>query len=162
MLLIHSRVRGAIMLEDCGKLRLKPNDIRDFWEHLSEHTSWAAGHPGKKLAANPIGIYGDDARYTKSGDKFTLLHVNALLSSSSSRTDHEMKRFPLLAIREFITYPSTLRPVYAIFAWSFNCLLSGLHPTLSYAGEPYHGRKQGKIAGQPSAKPSSSPSSSAS
>ena len=38
---------------------------------------WAERHPGKY--GNPIGLFGDDCKYTDGGDKLIVLHLNSII-----------------------------------------------------------------------------------
>lgn len=72
--------------EDTGKLKLDNGKIKEFWEKTTG-TGWLdPNHPGK-WGANVIGLYGDDAKYTKSGEKFISVSWNCVLQESKRWLD---------------------------------------------------------------------------
>jgi hypothetical protein len=57
--------------------------ISEFWEKTTQSGWLNPNHPGK-WGANVCGLYGDDARYTKSGEKLIVIAWNCLLQEPSS------------------------------------------------------------------------------
>lgn len=65
--------------KDTGKLKRDAAQIAEFWAKTTSSGWLEANHPGSALGAIPLGLYGDDARYTKSGEKFISISWNAIL-----------------------------------------------------------------------------------
>ena len=82
-------------LHHCGRLQELAglDDIKQFWDHYRDHISddiqWPVGAPD---GAVPLGMHGDDSRFTDSGQKLLVLSLNIL-------HDPTKARFPLVAIR---------------------------------------------------------------
>ena len=59
--------------------KLVPNDaaIKKFWDHTTAHGWLSSNHPGRNK--NPLGLYGDDCRYNKSGEKLLCMNFNIIL-----------------------------------------------------------------------------------
>ena len=73
--------------KDSGKLKLDQTKITEFWNHTC-NTGWLEpNHPGN-WGANVIGFYGDDARYTKGGEKLISLAWNAILQEPERHWVH--------------------------------------------------------------------------
>ena len=87
----------VIYAKDSGKLKLDGQQIAEFWRETTERGWLDGSHPGKPHA-NPIGLYGDDAKYTKSGEKFINICWNCLL--------HEPNRY---------LNPLTIKTLYAFW-----------------------------------------------
>ena len=95
VMLPHDIVCG---LEKYGRLQklASPEQLAEFWTHfrneVSEEICWPAhapaGHPGPV----PLGIHGDDCRFTDTGQKICCISLNILV-------DNAQTRFPLVAIR---------------------------------------------------------------
>ena len=69
--------------KDSGKLKMKRETVAEFWQKTTA-TGWLnPSHPGK-WGANVVGLYGDDARYTKSGEKLIAIAWNCLLQEAQS------------------------------------------------------------------------------
>ena len=49
-----------------------------YWQHhLDRKQVWAERHPGKYL--NPIGLFGDECKYTEANDKIVVMHLNSVI-----------------------------------------------------------------------------------
>ncbi len=81
--------------KDSGKLVRDEEVINRFWDHCCATGFLQADHPGK--GQNPMGFYGDDCRYSKSGDKLVVLACNCLLQ--------ETRRIPPLQQYSFAGSP---------------------------------------------------------
>ena len=84
-------------LDHCGKLRelCDQRDLADYWAHfhsnVSMHVQWPVEAPLAQLAV-PLGLHGDDCRYTDTNQKIIILSMNILV-------DKTQQRFPLVVIR---------------------------------------------------------------
>ena len=56
--------------------------IGKFWDHCCSTGFLQADHPGR--GKNPVGIYGDDCRYNKTGEKLVALNFNCILQEPRS------------------------------------------------------------------------------
>ena len=56
--------------------------IAKFWDHCCSTGFLQADHPGR--GKNPVGIYGDDCRYNKIGEKLVALNFNCILQEPKS------------------------------------------------------------------------------
>ena len=56
-------------------------DLRKYWEHMAQYTSWAAEHTGRASCAFPVSFYGDEASFggTHQQHKFTVLALQSPL-----------------------------------------------------------------------------------
>jgi len=62
------RHQNLIAPEDSGKINYDPKDISDFWAHWEKHEP--VQHPATiEKKHMPVGIAGDDAKYTLAGAK---------------------------------------------------------------------------------------------
>ena len=83
-------------LDSAGRLKqLCPQHaLKEFWEHFRSEAS--AEVPWPKLSPPghpyPLGLHGDDCRYTDTGEKLLVVTCNLLL-------DDSQLRFPLVAMR---------------------------------------------------------------
>lgn len=71
----------TISTKDTGKLQIDPRKVAEFWENTTSSGWLPANHPGK-WGANVLGMYGDDARYSKAGEKFISISWNCILQES--------------------------------------------------------------------------------
>lgn len=51
--------------------------IRRFWDHCCATGFLQQDHPGR--GENVVGIYGDDCRYNKAGEKLIVITMNCIL-----------------------------------------------------------------------------------
>ena len=82
-------------------MALNPTSISEFWRKTTESGWLDPNHPGK-WGANPIGLYGDDAKYTRSGEKFISCSWNALLQESSGTSANLNNMLLFLFDRYFV------------------------------------------------------------
>ena len=67
-----------------GKVTVKNQDVADFWRHWANHMPQ---HPAADDANKvddgvmriPVGLAGDDAKYTLSGSKFIVVMISSIL-----------------------------------------------------------------------------------
>ena len=68
--------------KETQKLKVDSDKLAEFWKNTTA-TGWInPSHPGK-WGANVIGLYGDDARYTKSGEKLVVIAWNCILQEAN-------------------------------------------------------------------------------
>ena len=83
-------------LHECGRLRqlYTDEDLCLFWDNFKQHESSVVQWPAQaERGMLPIGIHGDDFRYTEHGQKLVLVSMNLLI-------DNKMQdRFPLFGVR---------------------------------------------------------------
>lgn len=71
------------------------SELRQFWKHFgAQQLPWAANVPPDAI---PLGLHGDDARYTDTGAKIIAVSLNCLL-------DPAQDRWPLIIIRAATWY----------------------------------------------------------
>lgn len=93
MVLPHDILFG---LHESGRLaKLCPKQsLVEFWDnfkaHVSSHIQWPVAAERSML---PIGVHGDDCRYTESGQKLIIFSMNLLLDGLIQ------DRYPLFVIR---------------------------------------------------------------
>ena len=63
-------------------------EIRRYWDHfaaaVARHPSGEERQlPGRAKQSNPLGLWGDDARFNRSGEKIIVFTMNSLLHQSS-------------------------------------------------------------------------------
>lgn len=60
------------------KIDWSPDDVKTFWSHWENH--FEVSHPATSEKVHlPIGLSGDDARYTLAGAKIIVMMLNFLL-----------------------------------------------------------------------------------
>lgn len=100
--------------EDNNLLRISPEDLASYWERQEA----GLGYKPHGFGMVPLGIYGDDARFTKGGDKIVMISLNAVLHEP---TAGEIKRYPIFTLREYLNLGNrSLFPVCRVLAWSVN------------------------------------------
>lgn len=75
MLYTHVIIRNRS--KDSKKLIRDDSAIRRFWDHCCATGFLPRDHPGR--GDNVLGIYGDDCRYNKAGDKLIVITINCIL-----------------------------------------------------------------------------------
>ncbi|CAE7745613.1 hypothetical protein AK812_SmicGene19792 [Symbiodinium microadriaticum] len=91
-------------LAESGRIRVTDAELQEFWKHTAAAAARVPSSSGKTVPipgyaelSNPLGLWGDDARFNRSGQKLILFTLNSLIHRSSRK---EMKRYPLFSIRE--------------------------------------------------------------
>jgi hypothetical protein len=58
-----------------------------YWSHeaAADAACGCAATPANIAECTPLGLYGDDARFNKSGDKLLLIHFNNIIRPQSRR-----------------------------------------------------------------------------
>ena len=114
---IDSRVRG--ITKDNDLIRVPAADLREYWRRMSQGQGRTP--PGASEQMLPLGLYGDDARFTKSGDKVVMVSMNVLLHDIQKG---ELKRYVIWTLREYLSLGTrSVFPVCRVLAWSFNATL---------------------------------------
>lgn len=71
-------------LSENGRLYVSPNVIKQFWDRWQQHKPF---HPAAERGIhNPVGISGDDARYTLGGAKVIVICANLVLVDRARRS----------------------------------------------------------------------------
>ena len=89
-------------LHSTGRLAelCKAEDVQEYWAHFRRQAAcnaevgWPLNAPEGAL---PIGLHGDDCRFTDGGQKIIVFSSNLIL-------DDSQMRYPLFAIR-YVTWP---------------------------------------------------------
>ena len=106
-------------LDQCGKLRelCDQRDLADYWAHfhsnVSMHVQWPVEAPMAQLAV-PLGLHGDDCRYTDTNQKIIILSMNILV-------DKTQQRFPLVVIRHATRLCNYIMHVYSMYVLLVMC-----------------------------------------
>lgn len=130
-------------------LHIPEQKVQEFWQHAIDVLPFGRDHPAAaSKKAIPIGIHGDECRYTNASGNFEkLVGVSVsfpLWTPKSSRNS----RFPFWVLRESLsTGRKTLDPIFRYFAWAVNCLYSGRIPETDYQGRPLPGNLQNSSTG---------------
>lgn len=145
-----------------GKVKISREDIRAFCSHWETNKPYHVGVESKSHC--PLGLGGDDAKYTLSGAKVVVIVLNlplwdqALQSTKATSVDSDMsvnRRFLIAAVRHEICLKGnkTLDPIFRVMAWSLNVAYSGVFPSRDWKGRdlpPARSAMAGKpIAGGP-------------
>lgn len=69
----------ALQCKASGKLVRDEDSISQYWRHTTQYGWHKRDHPGFAVKAAPMGLYGDDCRYNKSGEKLVILNCNTIL-----------------------------------------------------------------------------------
>ena len=76
---------GALNTDEVsGKFQRNDAANREFWQHTTRYGWLQQGHPGANVNACPLGLYGDDCRYNKAGEKLVVINFNLLLQEARS------------------------------------------------------------------------------
>lgn len=59
--------------------------IREYWQRVDSM------HPGALVNGNIVGLYGDDAKYTQTGEKLIGIAMNVVLFEPKSPSNHFFK-----------------------------------------------------------------------
>ena len=128
-----------------------PGTAEDFWD-LMKGESWMATHPLRErlLSSNPptpLRTWGDDCALGKSG--YTEARVMNWCSCVGTGTSMEVK-IPIYILSTAQMTGQTEGPLLYVIAWSFFCLMTGVHPSLDPWGEPWPpNTDRAKKAGSP-------------
>ena len=100
-----------------------PVSLQRFWTHACDCFPWGQRHPGK-FTTIPIGLYGDDAKYTTGQgniEKVLGLLCNFILWCPAST---RASRYLIFAIREgmIVSYERTVWPIFQHMARQLNQL----------------------------------------
>ena len=108
-----------LALEANKLVRVDPNELLEYWRRQSAgQMRTSRGADGPSGPSIPLGLYGDDARFNKAGDKIIMISMNVVLHKPGKG---EMKRYPIWTLREFISLGRrSVYPVMRLLAWSFN------------------------------------------
>jgi len=88
-----------------------PRLIAEYWEKTTS-TGWLpSDHPGR-WGANVVDLYGDDAKYSKAGEKFIQIHWNAILSES--KRSFATLKFTCLRL-VFVLWGTCLNPILKVY-----------------------------------------------
>ena len=105
-----------------------------------QHAPLVAEHPYMSRAdwarSIPFGIHGDGGKYSHQ-DSLFVIAMNSLLGAGAT----SLQRFLITTIRKAELVDDTLDSIFAIAAWSFNAMLTGLSPSMDWQGR--------KVAGKP-------------
>ena len=108
-----------LAIEANNLIRVDPSELLEYWRRQSAgQMRTPAGADGPSGPSIPLGLYGDDARFNKTGDKIIMISMNCILHEPGNG---EIKRYPIWTLREFISLGQrSVYPVMRLFAWSFN------------------------------------------
>ena len=68
-------VFGPSLPKDCGKVTWNEKDVKEYWDHWEQFGN--VEHPATKEKKHiPVGIAGDDAKYTLAGAKIIVMLLN--------------------------------------------------------------------------------------
>lgn len=126
--------------------------LESFWQNVAE-TAWYQQHPVPTLHDSParcipIGLHGDDAGV------FANEKVLVLTWGSVAR---ELLTLDSRLLFTAVTYAhcvpgKTVETLYAVLAWSVNCMIAGVFPTHDHEGVPFsttHHPARFAVAGRP-------------
>ena len=110
------------------------NAALQFWQSMAE-TAFMRLHPdlpkGKWATTVPLGMHGDGASFSKH-DYVYVFSWNSLIGSGATI----QKRFVATIIKKSDMVPGTIDAIMKVLSWSFNALLSGRLPALSWDNTP--------------------------
>lgn len=126
--------------------QVSAEEIQFYWDHFRRlEALWAVAHPATRDHC-PVGIYGDEAVFTKGNDKFLGITLNMPLYRPGGNPFDS--RWLLFIMRHCLFLgPQTLRPVWHRVAWSLNIAFTGRKPQHGPNMEPLSKRAQ-EVAGQ--------------
>lgn len=154
MLLPHEMV-GALYDYDPDSLLFRDlilpssDELESFWQNARESSpEWYQqcldnlGVEGD-LDVNttiPLGVHGDDAAFNKK-DKLIVLNFNSVLKNRATIDS----RLVITCLQYSRMLPMvTLRELYKVISWSFECLARGVWPAANHAGQPLNGWRAAK------------------
>ena len=83
----------------------------------------------------PFGIHGDGGKYSHQDNLF-VIDMSSLLGAGAT----SLQRFLITTIRKAELVDDTLDSIFAIAAWSFNAMLTGLSPSMDWQGRKVVGK----------------------
>jgi len=74
--------------QDHQKIQIDRSELKTYWTHVANH--FVAGHPACKegMVHIPIGLSGDDAKYTLAGAKVVVMMLSYVLQEVHSNLDY--------------------------------------------------------------------------
>ena len=74
--------------QDQQKIQIDRSELKTYWTHVANH--FVAGHPACKegMVHIPIGLSGDDAKYTLAGAKVVVMMLSYVLQEVHSNLDY--------------------------------------------------------------------------
>ena len=116
---------------------IEEENLAKYWSHMRDFLPWGKTHPailegGRHI---PLGLHGDEARYTSSGglpQKVIAISLSLQLWRPLSTRN---SRFLLFVLRESMSLGKrSLFPIWRYIAWALNILFTGLKPQRGYLG----------------------------
>ena len=117
-------------------VEIPAENVNKFWSHAKTHLSWGASHPAARESVHiPIGLYGDEARYSSASgqmEKLIVLTLNfPLWRPKTSRNS----RWIICTLREALSLGTkTLWPLFEYISWALNILFEGRLPGCGFKG----------------------------
>ncbi|CAL1134018.1 unnamed protein product [Cladocopium goreaui] len=110
------RILQLNVLHDTQKVVIPKSSIKEYWAHWKKFcTHHEAADDGNH---SPIGLFGDDARWSLAGSKIICVLLNQILDP---KTRLPSTRFLLFCLRvELSLGTSTIDPLFRAQAWSLN------------------------------------------
>lgn len=62
---------------------ISPEEVQEYWSHMSERVSWAKAHTLRHgVGHNPLMLWGDDAQYTENHEALVCVTLGCVLDPS--------------------------------------------------------------------------------
>ena len=120
-----------------------------YWSPCRQHNCpWGNNEYVNSISSTciPVGLHGDEVRYTTGGRKLTGTTWNSVVGGDG---DTKSERFVIFGIPCYrVIKHVTLSTIWAVLKWSFAAMASGSFPTLDHEGRPLSGRRA-QVAGRP-------------
>ena len=139
-----SKASTELAGQENNKICVNKREIAEYWQHHAAH--FETRHPAEQFGEHvPIGLSGDDARYTLAGSKVIVMMLSSILQRNarnlatylffrafvigglfvSERSTYslglDLCRFVFFVLRyELYLGPQTLDPVLRVACWSLN------------------------------------------
>jgi hypothetical protein len=126
---------------------LAPAEAPAYWRHVRDRTAWGGQHWADSDTI-PLGLHGDEVRFTTQGQKLLGITYNAILADRDHGNIEQRFLFFAMMASEIIRF-ETLAPVWRVLNWSLECLQTGTHPTTDHEGRPFKSAVRRERAGAP-------------
>lgn len=94
---------GVPLHKDKQKVVIPKSDIEEFWRHWQNHCPYHEA--AEQMKHNPIGLFGDDARWSLSGSKIICFMFNHILDRRTRLWLFPLEPFSHLIV--WVSFPCT-------------------------------------------------------
>lgn len=117
--------------------------VQKWWRHARDYLPYGKNHPAVLQGGHhvPIGVHGDEARYSSSGGPPAKVIAVSLSMPLWRPRSSRNSRFLIFVLRETLSLgKKSLFPVFDYIRWALNIMFEGVKPQSGYLGGilPHH------------------------